>query len=42
VNVGLLATPVHDDVTPLIVTLVEPGCGDKLPDAVMPEPVAEY
>ena len=39
---GLLVTPVHDDVTPLIVTLLLPVPGERLPDAVTPEPVAEY
>ena len=33
---------VHDDVTPLIVTLFEPVLGDRFPDADTPEPVAEY
>jgi len=42
VNWGLLVTPVHDDVTPSIVTLVDPVPGDRLPDAVTPVPVAEY
>ena len=42
VNVGRLLMPVHDEVTPSIVTLFVPVPGDKLPDAVIPEPVAEY
>ena len=42
VKVGLLVTPVHDDVTPLIVTLFVPVEGDRFPLAVTPEPVAEY
>ena len=41
-KVGLLVTPVHDDVTPLIVTLLLPVPGDRFPLAVTPEPVAEY
>ena len=42
VKLGLLVMPVHDDVTPLIVTLLLPVPGDRLPLAVTPEPVAEY
>jgi hypothetical protein len=42
VNVGLLLTPVHDEVTPSIVTLLAPVPGDKLPDAEIPLPVTEY
>ena len=42
VNVGLPVTPVHDEVTPSIVTLFVPVVGDKFPLAVTPEPVAEY
>ena len=42
VKLGLLVIPVHDDVTPLIVTLFVPVPGERLPDAVIPLPVAEY
>jgi hypothetical protein len=42
VNDGLLVNPVHDEVTPLIVTLFAPVPGDKFPDAVIPLPVTEY
>jgi hypothetical protein len=42
VNVGLLLIPVHDDVTPSIVTLFVPVPGDKEPEALTPEPVTEY
>ncbi len=41
-NGGLLVAPVHDEVTPLIVTLVAPVPGERFPDADTPVPVAEY
>ena len=39
---GLPVTPVHDDVTPSIVTLFVPVVGDRLPLALTPDPVTEY
>jgi hypothetical protein len=39
---GFEPTPVHVEFTPLILTLFVVGVGDKLPDAVIPLPVAEY
>ena len=42
VKFGVLVAPVHDDVTPSIVTLFVPVPGDKDPDADTPEPVTEY
>ena len=37
-----VSSPVHVEFTPLILTLFVVGVGDKLPDAVIPLPVAEY
>ena len=42
VKVGLSLTPVHDDVTPSIVTLFVPVPGERLPEALTPLPVTEY
>ena len=41
-KVGLLVIPVHDDVTPSIVTLLLPVPGDRFPLADTPLPVTEY
>jgi hypothetical protein len=42
VKLGFEPTPVHVEFTPLILTLFVVGVGAKLPDAVIPLPVAEY